>query len=259
MSKYSLEFAARCIQDSKALLITAGAGMGVDSGLPVFRGDQDLWDHYPFFKQTGMRFTDAANPAFFESQPAKFWYFYGHRFNLYRNTQPHEGYSILLSLVKKLDINHFVFTSNVDNHFHRGGFDPERIAECHGSIFHFQCNKCWVIFDAPTGDLTIDQTSSEAEIPRCPRCGAMVRPNILMFNDLDWISDRTQTQIDRFQQWLNANKGVPLTILEAGAGENVATIRRISEDVLCRLSGERTNLIRINPREQDLHRGWYRD
>jgi len=39
MSKYSLEIAARCIQDSKALLITAGAGMGVDSGLPAFRGD----------------------------------------------------------------------------------------------------------------------------------------------------------------------------------------------------------------------------
>jgi hypothetical protein len=67
-------------------------------------------------------------------------------------------------------------------------------------------------------------------------------------------------QIDRFKKWLSANKGTPLTIIEAGAGENVATIRRISEEVLCRQSGgEKTNLVRINPREQDLHRSWYRD
>jgi len=97
-----------------------------------------------------------------------------------------------------MDLNYFVFTSNVDNHFLKCGFEPERIAECHGSIFHFQCNKCWDIYDAPLSEIKIDQNLHEAEIPCCPNCRAMVRPNILMFNDLDWISDRTQMQIERF-------------------------------------------------------------
>ena len=32
--------AAEAIRNARALVITAGAGMGVDSGLPDFRGDR---------------------------------------------------------------------------------------------------------------------------------------------------------------------------------------------------------------------------
>jgi hypothetical protein len=41
--------AARAIQKADAVLITAGAGMGVDSGLPDFRGDEGFWKAYPPF------------------------------------------------------------------------------------------------------------------------------------------------------------------------------------------------------------------
>ncbi|WP_269843530.1 Sir2 family NAD-dependent protein deacetylase [Campylobacter pinnipediorum] len=36
------------INSSNAIIITAGAGMGVDSGLPDFRGDKGFWNAYPF-------------------------------------------------------------------------------------------------------------------------------------------------------------------------------------------------------------------
>lgn len=75
--------AAKAIQTSKALLITAGAGMGVDSGLPDFRGNQGFWKAYPYFQKVGMSFTDAANPEFFRKDPKKFWFFYGHRYQSY--------------------------------------------------------------------------------------------------------------------------------------------------------------------------------
>lgn len=39
--------AADWISQAESLLITAGAGMGVDSGLPDFRGEQGFWNHYP--------------------------------------------------------------------------------------------------------------------------------------------------------------------------------------------------------------------
>jgi hypothetical protein len=39
--------AAEVIKAADALLITAGAGMGVDSGLPDFRGAQGFWRAYP--------------------------------------------------------------------------------------------------------------------------------------------------------------------------------------------------------------------
>jgi len=46
--------AAEVIQNAHAILITAGAGMGVDSGLPDFRGDQGLWKAYPPLKERGL-------------------------------------------------------------------------------------------------------------------------------------------------------------------------------------------------------------
>lgn len=55
--------AARTIKSARALIITAGAGMGVDSGLPDFRGPEGFWNTYKTFKNK-YSFTDCANPAF---------------------------------------------------------------------------------------------------------------------------------------------------------------------------------------------------
>src|SRR5262245_65520914 len=74
------------------MLIGAGAGMGVDSGLPDFRGDQGFWKAYPPYAERGLRFVDLANPDWFENDPAMAWGFYGHRFNLYHKTAPHAGF-----------------------------------------------------------------------------------------------------------------------------------------------------------------------
>ena len=42
--------AVEVIQNAKAMLIKAGAGMGVDSGLPDFRGPEGFWKAYPPYK-----------------------------------------------------------------------------------------------------------------------------------------------------------------------------------------------------------------
>jgi len=63
------EIAARAIQKAGAMVITAGAGMGVDSGLPDFRGHQGFWNAYPAYERLGMSFISAANPAHFEGTP----------------------------------------------------------------------------------------------------------------------------------------------------------------------------------------------
>src|SRR5690348_10067591 len=76
--------AARAIADADAMLIAAGAGMGVDSGLPDFRGPEGFWRAYPAFAALGLRFEEVANPSWFRRDPALAWGFYGHRLNLYR-------------------------------------------------------------------------------------------------------------------------------------------------------------------------------
>src|SRR5262249_28278071 len=90
----TIEQAAADISSARALLIGAGAGMGVDSGLPDFRGPQGFWQAYP--QLYGRSFVDVANPSWFQREPTFAWGFYGHRLNLYRQTKPHTGFSILL-------------------------------------------------------------------------------------------------------------------------------------------------------------------
>jgi hypothetical protein len=53
--------AANWIRSADALVIAAGAGMGVDSGLPDFRGDEGFWNAYPPFRHLGLKFTNLAN------------------------------------------------------------------------------------------------------------------------------------------------------------------------------------------------------
>ncbi len=138
-----IAMAAKLIKEADAILITAGAGMGVDSGLPDFRGDEGFWNAYPALAKTNVKFYEIANPSNFERNPKLAWGFYGHRLNLYRNTKPHAGFRMLRELAATKEHGYFVFTSNVDGHFRKAGFDPKRICECHGSIHHLQCiNGC---------------------------------------------------------------------------------------------------------------------
>lgn len=43
----NIQLAAEAIRNADAILIGAGAGMGVDSGLPDFRGNDGFWKAYP--------------------------------------------------------------------------------------------------------------------------------------------------------------------------------------------------------------------
>ena len=65
----TLEIAARAIQHAKAIVITAGAGMGVDSGLPDFRGPEGFWRAYPPLKERGLTLPQVSTPAWFRERP----------------------------------------------------------------------------------------------------------------------------------------------------------------------------------------------
>lgn len=253
-----LKQAAKDIADADALLITAGAGMGVDSGLPDFRGTEGFWRAYPAIAKLGLRFEEIANPAWFTQNPNLAWGFYGHRLKLYRRTVPHQGFSQLLALGRAKPHGYFVFTSNVDGQFQQAGFAAERIVECHGSIHHFQCAVSCdpVIWEAADQTVEVDEDKFLARepLPKCRRCPALARPNILMFGDWSWLYHRTDEQQERFAAWLKglAKFSVRLAVIELGAGSAIPTVRHTSEQTAQKYGGR---LIRINPREPEVPRG----
>lgn len=245
--------AAKKIKEARAILITAGAGIGVDSGLPDFRGNKGFWRAYPPYAKLNLGFTDMANPHWFKRDPKMAWGFYGHRLNLYRSTKPHKGFTIIFNwaLLKK---EFFVFTSNVDGQFEKAGFPDSNVVECHGSIHHYQCSiPCDnQIFPLKDLNITINQTTMKATspLPYCQSCGALVRPNILMFGDWNFNFTRTQEQEDRYREWLSQNIQNPIVIIEIGAGTSVPTVRMQSENVA---KIAQNTLIRINLREPNCY------
>lgn len=133
---------AEHLKQADGLLITAGAGMGVDSGLPDFRGDQGFWKAYPPLKHLGKSFVDMATPELFYTDPKLAWGFYGLRLNAYRAVKPHQGFHLLKQwsdTLPNLKNGAFVFTSNVDGEFQKIGFEDDQVFECHGSIHWLQC------------------------------------------------------------------------------------------------------------------------
>jgi NAD-dependent SIR2 family protein deacetylase len=252
----ALERAGWAIRSADAILIGAGAGMGVDSGLPDFRGGQGFWKAYPPYARLGLDFVSLANPRWFADDPELAWGFYGHRLMLYRETEPHEGFAILHRWMSRMPRGGFVYTSNVDGHFQSAGFSPDQVYEVHGSIGAMQClGECGAgIFSAAPYSLKIDPKTMRAvpPLPKCPRCGAMARPNILMFGDSGWDSSHSDTQQRRLKSWLASIVGASLVIVECGAGTAIPTVRLICQDVAVRYDG---TLIRINPREPDVPSG----
>ena len=252
----SLDRAAAEIAAADAILIGAGAGMGVDSGLPDFRGPQGFWRAYPPYERLGLHFTAVANPRWFVQDPELAWGFYGHRMGLYRRTRPHEGFAILRRWAERMPHGGFVYTSNVDGHFQRAGFDPDRIVEVHGTIAAMQClDFCGAdIFPSEPYEVAIDESTMRAvpPLPACPNCGALARPNILMFGDSGWNSSHSDAQQRRLGAWLRTLGRARVVIIELGAGLAVPTIRIKSEDFVDRPGG---TLIRINPREPDVPAG----
>jgi len=241
------------IRTADTILIGAGAGMGVDSGLPDFRGNEGFWKAYPPFKKAGISFIDAANPKNFFSNPRQAWGFYGHRFQLYSSTLPHPGFDVLRNWAERKSKGYFVFTSNVDGHFQAAGFDTNKIVECHGSINHWQCSICCneKIRKMSDFDMNIDASTFLADepIPRCPECTEVARPNILMFGDSQWIDTRTNDQVLRYNQWQREVRPSKMVIIEIGAGTAVPTVRWECETVA---QYENGTLIRINPRDDNV-------
>ena len=239
--------AAALLRAADGLVIAAGAGMGVDSGLPDFRGPEGFWRAYPALRRRGLRFEAIANPAAFAADPVLAWGFYGHRLQLYRATRPHRGFALLREIGERLAHGVFVFTSNVDGQFQAAGFPAARVCEAHGSIHHLQCcDSCDdAIWDADGFDPVIDdeQCRLVSAPPRCAACGGIARPNILLFGDGGWIGSRSARQERELLRWLRRVERP--VVLELGAGIRVTTVRRFSEQFA-------PALIRVNPRDGEL-------
>jgi NAD-dependent SIR2 family protein deacetylase len=279
----ALDRAAALLAKATDVVVTAGAGMSVDSGLPDYRGTKGFWREYPVLEGMGVSFEELNQPVWFDSDPALAWGFLAHCHQMYRRTTPHAGYEVLRRLETAHGKRVRIFTSNIDAAFVKAGFDLAQVYECHGTFRLLQCtvDACaerhtpWPAGDAIL-ELPVDPKSlrvtDTAVLPRCPRCGALARPNVFLFEDpryaiVDNLRRQRQSEADIVEMLRGGGGGGGgcassshagelatgrhrrrVVVIEGGSGPTVPTVRRFGE--YCHDAG--AALVRINLRESDL-------
>ena len=240
----ALERAAHAIINSTGMLVTAGAGMSCDSGIPDYRGPGGLWRKHPgvdieysVLSERGMYFTD----------PRRAWGFLGWSIQRYLAAQPHAGYVALRQMGARLRDGFRVFTSNVDQMFVRSGMSSEDVVECHGSMFKLQCldSACTREAFVDVSQICVDPESLQwiGEVPRCD-CGAVLRPNALLFNDgPNWRGAAYHAKERVLREWVGTTER--LVVLEIGSGGGVPTVRMFGEELAAKHHGV---FIRLNLR-----------
>ncbi len=225
MKLQTLETIKNWLKNADAIVITAGAGMGVDSGLADYRGQEGgQWGKIE--TETEKTVFETVNPAAFLENPAYSWGLFGKRMEEYENTEPHQGFYILKSWIERFNLDYFVITSNIDSHFQKAGFKEDKIRELHGSLAYFQSsdkNSSTKIWKNNLTGKQIQKDSLENIFPLCPYSKVMARPNVYMFRDDTFVNTRTKSQEQHFQAFLDKNKGKNIVVFEIGSGSPCAS------------------------------------
>ena len=146
--------------------ILTGAGISAESGIPTFRDAlTGLWENY--------NPEDLATEAAFRRNPQFVWDWYTFRREAVERVEPNAGHYALAEFGKRKPGTTLI-TQNIDGLHERAG--SSGVLELHGNIHEAVClERCSPDIYAAR-DVTAD--------PRCPKCGAWLRPNIVWFGEM---------------------------------------------------------------------------
>lgn len=170
--KPALDEVRRLLRGADRTLALTGAGVSAESGVPTFRGEEGLWKSY--------RPEDLATPQAFRRDPRLVWEWYAWRRELVAKCAPNAGHHALAGAAGSGRMS--VVTQNVDGLHERAAREASAFSETlelHGSLFRDRCEGCGVRFPARAD---VD-TTSEEDLPRCPVCSGLLRPDVVWFGE----------------------------------------------------------------------------
>ncbi len=149
------------------LVVLTGAGVSAESGVPTFRGLGGVWQRH--------RPEDLATPQAFQRDPELVWRWYDHRRQLIAHCRPNAAHYTLAEMERVLGERFTLITQNVDGLHREAG--NQRILYLHGDIWYVRCTHC----DYRAQDRRVPLPEIP---PRCPRCGALLRPDVVWFGEM---------------------------------------------------------------------------
>jgi len=166
VSRNLIDQAAVLLAPANRVAVLTGAGISAESGVPTFRGEEGLWRHF--------RAEELATPEAFARDPKLVWEWYDWRRAKISGVRPNPGHAVLANW-EDIFANFVLITQNVDGLHDAAG--SRNLLELHGNIWKMRC----------TAEGTIEDNREVplASIPpRCPKCGALLRPHVVWFGEM---------------------------------------------------------------------------
>jgi NAD-dependent deacetylase len=160
---------ARLIRAHQPCVVLTGAGVSTESGIPDFRSPTGIWAEFDPDEYASL---DA-----FQSDPEKVWRFYKPRIAMLTEAEPNAAHFALAALERGGFVE-AVVTQNIDLLHERAG--TRNIVEVHGSIRTATCPACGSSY--PRNAVVAKLEHSDA--PACDRCGAILKPDVVFFDEL---------------------------------------------------------------------------
>lgn len=162
---------ASLVAEAERILFITGAGISADSGLPTYRGVGGLYEEE--LTDDGISIEDALSGEMLRRHPEITWKYLAQIEHNCRGAKPNAAHTCIADL-ERLVPAVTVFTQNIDG-LHRDAGSTD-IIEVHGCMRHLHCTRCRYETQVP-------DYAGLAIPPRCPECGAPVRPQVVFFGE----------------------------------------------------------------------------
>lgn len=170
----ALSAAASMLRAAEVVTVLTGAGVSAESGIPTFRDALTGW-------WSKFRPEELATPEAFAADPARVWGWYAQRRAMVRNAEPNPAHEALAYLARRLP-RCTLITQNVDGLHESAGH--QGVVSLHGSLLRVRCSAdCSPAFEAPVSMDAPAADTGSIEPPRCERCGALLRPDVVWFGE----------------------------------------------------------------------------
>lgn len=165
-----IEYAAELIRQANYAIALTGAGISTPSGIPDFRSEgTGLWARDEPL--------EVASQATFRTHPEKFFEWFRPLVGSIIEATPNPAHLALAELQKNNKLNSII-TQNIDILHQKAG--ARQIIEMHGTLATLTCSQCYKKYEYPP---YLKAFLEEKTLPRCPACGALLKPDVILFGE----------------------------------------------------------------------------
>jgi NAD-dependent histone deacetylase SIR2 len=161
--------------DCKRILVMTGAGISTAAGIPDFRSPNT--GLYANLARLNLPYAEAVfDISYFRTNPEPFYI-------LAQELYPGKFYPTVshafIALLAAKGLLFHLFTQNIDCLEREAGVPGDLIVEAHGSFATQRCIECKEPYPQ---DKMLDHVHA-GKVPRCEKCGGLVKPDIVFFGE----------------------------------------------------------------------------